>query len=97
MDQKRKRVMKLMVNQNKIFVPHELKKVEIDVEKRIFRINGEDFGKSCEYFTISCTAGGEDRFWEIHMSVGTEMCFANYDPDGKKTHDRTISNAVKEC
>lgn len=37
----------------KIFVPHELKTVEIDVEKRKFKINGEDFGKHCTGFTIT--------------------------------------------
>ena len=32
---------------NKIFVPHELKTIEVDTEKKIFRINGEDFGREC--------------------------------------------------
>lgn len=38
----------------KIFVPHELKKIEVDTEKKIFRINGEDFGKDCTGFSITC-------------------------------------------
>lgn len=40
---------------NKIFVPHELKTIEVNTEKKIFRINGEDFGHECTGFMISCT------------------------------------------
>lgn len=32
---------------SKIFIPHELKTIEVDTEKKIFRINGEDFGHEC--------------------------------------------------
>lgn len=39
---------------NKLFVPHELKTIEVDTEKKIFKINGEDFGKDCTGFTITC-------------------------------------------
>lgn len=42
---------------NKIFIPHELKTIEVDTEKKIFRINGENFGDGCTGFTISCTPG----------------------------------------
>ena len=34
--------------------PRELKTVEIDVEKKIFRVNGEDFSKVTG-FKLSCT------------------------------------------
>ena len=33
---------------SKIFVPHELKTIEVDTEKKIFRINGEDFGEDAQ-------------------------------------------------
>lgn len=39
---------------DKLFVPHELKTIEVDTEKKIFRINGEDFGKGCTGFRITC-------------------------------------------
>ena len=37
-----------------IFVPHELKTIEVDTEKKIFKINGEEFGRDCAGFTITC-------------------------------------------
>ena len=46
---------------NKIFVPHELKTIEVDTEKKIFRINGEDFGRECTGFIISCTPDHQSR------------------------------------
>lgn len=59
----------------KLFVPHELKTVEIDVEKRSFKINGEDFGKNCTGFTITCN--GVDDF-AIRVEVDTTVQFATY-------------------
>lgn len=55
---------------NKIFIPHELKTIEVDAEKKIFRINGEDFGDGCTGFMISCTP---DDF-RIDMEVDTKLC-----------------------
>lgn len=59
---------------NKIFIPHELKTIEVDTEKKIFRINGEDFGHECTGFMISCTP---DDF-RIDMQVDTTVHFASY-------------------
>lgn len=59
----------------KVFVPHELRTIEVDVEKKIFRINGEDFGKGCTGFTISCE--GYNEFW-IRMEINTTVQFASY-------------------
>lgn len=59
---------------NKIFVPHELKTIEVNTEKKIFRINGEDFGHECTGFMISCTP---DDF-RIDMQVDTTIHFASY-------------------
>ena len=42
---------------SKIFVPHELKTIEVDTEKKIFRIKGEEFCEGCTGFMISCTPG----------------------------------------
>lgn len=76
------------MQENKIFVPHELKSVEIDVEKKIFRVNGEDFGKNCDHFTISCSSERDtpdSEFLKISMRIGTDMKFGNYDWNGNKT------------
>ena len=37
-----------------VFAPHELKTLEIDTEKKVFRINGENFGERCTGFQIIC-------------------------------------------
>ncbi len=73
---------------NKIFVPHELKTIEIDVEKKIFRVNGEEFGKDCDHFAIFCSSQNntpDDEFFKIHMRIGSEIKFGNYDWNGNKT------------
>lgn len=63
---------------SKIFIPHELKTIEVDTEKKIFRINGEDFGDGCTGFMISCTP---DDF-RIDMEVDTTVHFASYSNKG---------------
>lgn len=64
---------------NKIFTPHELKTIEVDTEKKIFRINGEDFGEGCTGFTISCTPGE----FKIRAEIDTTVEFANYSSKGE--------------
>lgn len=66
-------------NMEKIFVPHELKTIEVDTEKKIFKINGEDFGDGCTGFLISCTP---DDF-HVRVEVDTTIHFANYSDKGK--------------
>ena len=63
----------------KIFTPHELKTIEVDSEKKTFKINGEDFGEGCTGFLISCTP---DDF-HIRVEVDTTVHFANYSDKGK--------------
>lgn len=58
----------------KIFIPHELKTLEVDTEKRIFKINGEDFGKGCTGFQIICNR--YDSF-DIRVEVDTKVRFAS--------------------
>ena len=38
-------------------IPQEIKTLEVDTEKKIFKLNGINFGKGCEEFMISCTGG----------------------------------------
>lgn len=59
----------------KLFVPHELKTIEVDVEKKIFKVNGEEFGKHCTGFTITCE--GYNEFW-IRMEINTTVQLASY-------------------
>ena len=53
-----------------IFIPHALKTIEVDTEKKIFRINGEDFGKGCTGFSIICHK--YDSF-DIRVEIGTTV------------------------
>ena len=64
---------------NKIFTPHELKTIEVDTEKKIFRSNGEDVGEGCTGFTISCTP----EEFKIRAEIDTTVEFANYSSKGE--------------
>lgn len=64
----------------KLFVPHELKTIEVDTEKKIFRINGEDFGEKCTGFMITCTP---DDF-RVDMEIDTTVHFASYFSNGEQ-------------
>ena len=78
------------MEEKKIFAPHELKTVEIDVEKKIFRVNGEDFGKNCDEFYISCSTKSNrepSEFLKVDMRIGTQIIFGDYDNEGKKTNE----------
>ena len=75
------------MEERKIFVPHELKTIEIDVEKKIFRVNGEDFGRDCDEFTISCSTKkerGDDEYLKVGMRINTTVKYANYNWNGEK-------------
>lgn len=73
-----------------IFTPHELKTIEVDVEKKIFRVNGEDFGERCTEFSISCSAKrNTDEFLNVDMRIESDACFSTYNENGEKTSDHT--------
>lgn len=57
-----------------IFIPRELKTIEVDTEKKIFRVNGEDFGKGCSYFMISCDAADG---YKVRLEVDTKLVFTS--------------------
>lgn len=61
-----------------IFVPHELKTLEIDNENNIFKINGEDFAHRCEELVI--TFDGSERHIIVHTTNKIE--FATYNRKG---------------
>lgn len=55
---------------NELFIPHELKTIHVDTEKMIFRVNGEDFGKGCTGFRITCQRYDE---FDIRVEVDTTV------------------------
>lgn len=70
---------------SKIFTPHELKTIEVDVENNIFRINGEDFGEDCTGFAIYCNG---HRDFEIRVEVETKVVLATYGKDLQKNSEK---------
>lgn len=75
------------MEEKKIFTPQKLKTIEIDVEKKIFRVNGEDFGKDCTSFSLDCSAGrSNSERYAVCMDIRTDIRFrANFDHNGEKT------------
>lgn len=65
-------------------VPNVLKTIEVDVEKKIFNVNGEPFGRRCTGFTISCEAG---EGFEIQMDINTTVRLSTYKMNGEKKAD----------
>ena len=74
---------------DKIFTPHELKTIEIDVEKNIFKINGESFGKGCTGFAIYCN-GHKD--FEIRVEVDTTVVISSYGADLQKKSEQEFQS-----
>lgn len=86
------------MEENKIFVPHELKTIEIDVEKKIFRVNGEDFGKRCTGFSIWCDSSKDSgkNWFDVDMDINASLRYiASYDINGKKTSEKAVEKAGK--
>ncbi len=70
--------------ENRIFIPHELKTIEVDAEKKIFRVNGEDFGENCTGFTIHCNRYND---FDVRIEIGTTVIIATYGEDQQKTNE----------
>lgn len=82
---------------SKIFIPHELKTVEIDVEKKIFRVNGEDFGKNCKAFAIWGSSDNDSSkdWFNVEMEVDSSLSFsASYSINGEKTSDKSTGTVI---
>lgn len=71
----------------KLFVPHELKTIEVDVEKKLFLVNGEPFGERCTGFSISCEAS---EGYLVRMEIDAAIHYAEYSEDGEKLSEETI-------
>ena len=59
-----------------IFIPHELKTIEVDTDKKVFKVNGEEFGKGCTGFTISCSGPGQ---FDIRMELDAIVRYVHYE------------------
>lgn len=74
--------------------PRELKTVEIDVEKKIFRVNGEDFSKVTG-FDLSCKPSLSDRekdWFKVILSLESNIRYLNeYDINGNLTSENEIN------
>ncbi len=57
-------------------VPQEIKTLEVDVEKKIFRLNGIDFADGCDYFSVSCEGG---KGFHVRMELNKKIVCTNYD------------------
>lgn len=63
------------------FIPKELKTLEIDIENKTFKINGENFGQKCQYLKIECLPPE----WKFKVSVTKSIEFyGKYDIKGDK-------------
>ena len=70
--------------------PRELKTVEIDVENKVFRVNGEDFGKVVEGFTLSCLSheDKEKDWFNVTLQLVDRLTYTNgYDINGNLTSE----------
>lgn len=73
--------------------PRELKTVEIDVEKKIFRVNGEDFSKVTG-FKLSCTSprDSEKDWFNVLLSLESNIRYLNeYDINGNLTSENKLN------
>lgn len=74
--------------------PRELKTVEIDVEKKIFRVNGEDFSKVTG-FNLSCKPSLSDRekdWFKVILSLESNIRYLNeYDINGNLTSENELN------
>ena len=64
-------------------IPQKIKTLEVDAEKKVFKLNGVDFGNMCTGFEIYCEA--TDGF-KIRMELSGRIICANYG----------FNNALKE-
>lgn len=67
--------------------PNQLSTIDVDVEKKIFLVNGEPFGKGCSGFVISCDT--RDGF-KVKMMLKSSIKLATYEINGKKKKDYTF-------
>lgn len=52
-------------------VPQEIKTLEVDTEKKVFKLNGVDFGDGCDYFRYRVLAEMVLKFAWFFQSVSS--------------------------
>lgn len=72
-----------------LIVPQKLETIEADVEKKIFKINGKDFGKDCTGFNIYCNP----KEWTIGIEIETRVRYVTYNRKGEKETDHTYERS----
>lgn len=81
---------------------HKLKTIEIDIENRIFKVNGENFGSGCDgfridVFRIEC-ATGRDGEYRIYVVINNRTNFAGaFDLLGNPTNIPLESLLATKC
>lgn len=67
--------------------PRELKTVEIDVEKKIFRVNGEDFSRVTGFSLMCSEPRKEEKDWfRVILNLESNISYTSeYDISGKET------------
>lgn len=73
----------------RVFMPHELKSIEVDVESKTFKINGENFGNGCTGFTITCD--NYDSF-SIRVEIDTTVVFSTFRGCEQTSNSITTNN-----
>lgn len=69
------------LDNHSVIAPQTLKTLEIDIEKGIFKINGEDFGKGCQSVKIVCNPPE----WRFRVIINRPIEFyTEYDLKGKE-------------
>lgn len=62
--------------------PSELRTIEVDVEKKIFNVNGVPFGENCTAFYISCEAADG---YKVRLEINTNVILqARYNMNGRR-------------
>ena len=72
-------------------VPQEIKTLEVDVEKRIFRLNGIGFAEGCDYCSVSCEGG---KGFHVRMELNKRIILADYDHNNALKGVDTITSMV---
>lgn len=64
---------------------YELKRIEIDLERGIFKVNGEDFGEGCTGLYIDCDTGRVETY-KVYVEIKNRTRFEGaFDFHGKKS------------
>ena len=71
------------MRQNELIPPMELKTIEVDIEKKIFRVNGKDFGSSSTGFSIRCEAS-EDYLVRMRIDMDVHIDEHRTEDGGKQ-------------